>query len=61
MLSFAYQETVGGAVFLLGLILAWRAGEVGPRGRGAWRLGVLVGGFLLLAACQGALQWLATR
>ncbi len=61
MLSFAYQEAVGGAVFVLGLILAWRAGEVGLRGRGARRLGVLVGGFLLLAGCQGLLQWLATR
>ncbi len=61
MLPFLYQEAVGGAVFALGLALAWRAGEVGVRGRGARRLAVLLGGFLLLAAGQGLLQWLATR
>jgi len=61
MLSFLYQEAVGGAVFAAGLILAWRAGELGLRGRGGRRLAVLVGGFLLLAALQGTLQWMATR
>ncbi len=58
MLPYLYQYIVGGAVFKIGLDLAWKAGEVGidtPRNRR--RLGVFVGGFLFFAVLQGILQW----
>lgn len=59
MLSYLYQELVGGAIFLIGLWLVWRGGELGRTRRG-WRLlAGLVGGLLLLALLQGVIQWAA--
>ena len=58
MLPYIYQYVVGGAVFKIGLDLAWKAGEVGldsPRKRR--RLAVFIGGFLFFAVVQGILQW----
>ncbi len=58
MHAFLYQYLVGGAVFGLGVFLAWRAGEVGlstPRKRR--RLGILLGGLSFFALLQGILQW----
>jgi hypothetical protein len=59
MVSFLYQELVGGAVFLLGMFLVWRSTELGWSGRRGRRVWALVGGLLLLALIQGALQILA--
>jgi hypothetical protein len=62
MLSFVYQELVGGAVFFVGLWLAWKSGELGGDARrGRRRAAALVAGLLLLALLQGSLQWFATR
>jgi hypothetical protein len=61
MVSFLYQELVGGAVFVLGLILVWRSSELGWVGRRGRRVAALVGGLLLLALIQGLLQALALR
>ncbi|MDQ7008327.1 MAG: hypothetical protein Q9Q40_13990 [Acidobacteriota bacterium] len=61
MLSFWYQEIVGGAIFVLGLALAWRGGELGLNRAGRGRLAVLLGGLLALAALQGAFEWAAAR
>ena len=61
MLSFAYQYLVGGLVFALGLVLVWRGGELGARGRGAKALFGLIAGLGLLALLQGLFQWLAMR
>ncbi|HHN74936.1 MAG TPA: hypothetical protein ENK10_06875 [Acidobacteria bacterium] len=61
MLSFWYQEIIGGAVFALGLVLVWRGGELGLERAGRRRLVVLVGGLVALAALQFALQWAAMR
>ena len=56
MFSFIYQECVGGLVFLAGLWLVLRSGEPGlTRSPRRW-LWVLIGGFILLALLQGALQ-----
>ena len=59
MLSFLYQEIVGGFVFLTGLWLVRYCGELGVARRGGRRLGMLLAGFALLALLQGALQWAA--
>lgn len=59
MLSFLYQEIVGGCVFLGGLWLVRHCGELGMEGRRGRRLGLLLAGFALLALLQGALQWAA--
>ena len=61
MLSFGYQYFVGGLVFALGLLLVWRGGELGLRGRGMRAFLGLVAGLGLLALLQGIFQWLATH
>ena len=61
VISFWYQELVGGAVFLVGLLVAWRGGELGLGGRRGRRVALLLAGFGLLALLQGLLQWAATR
>ena len=61
MVSFLYQELVGGAVFVLGLILVWRSAELGWAGRRGRRVAGLVAGLLLLALIQGLLQAVALR
>ena len=60
MLPYVYQYLVGGAVFGLGIVLAWRSGEVGlDTQRNRRRLGVLLAGFAFFAVVQGVLQWSA--
>lgn len=59
MLSFLYQEIVGGCVFLAGILLVRHSGELGLKGRRGRRLGLLLAGFALLALLQGVLQWAA--
>lgn len=57
--AYLYQYAVGGAVFLIGVIVAWRTGEVGPRpGRPRRRLLVLMAGLAWFALLQGLLLWL---
>ena len=55
MAPYLYQYTVGGAVFVIGLVFAWRQGYVGFSGRGARNLVILVGGLLFFAAVQAYL------
>ena len=56
--SYLYQYLVGGAVFMAGLAVAWRTGQVGlGPGRPRRRLVVLVGGLLYFAVLQGLLLW----
>jgi SSS family solute:Na+ symporter len=52
-----YQYTIGGIVFLIGLIYAARQGYVGFSGRKLINLAVLVGGLLAFAGVQGYLQF----
>ncbi len=59
MLPYFYQELFGAAVFLGGLWLVFRDGELSFRGRRARWLIVLLAGFVLLALLQGSLQWIA--
>ena len=59
--AFIYQYVVGGVVFAVGLIYAWRQGYVGLRGRGLRNLIILVGGFIGYMAVQGHLQFASMR
>jgi SSS family solute:Na+ symporter len=52
---FVYQYSVGGIVFLTGIIYAWKQGYVGTSGSGLRNLGIAVGG---LAAMMGLQAWL---
>ncbi len=54
---YVYQYTVGGLVFLAGLVYAARQGYVGFSGRKAISLAILVGGLLLFAGLQAYLQY----
>jgi solute:Na+ symporter, SSS family len=54
---FVYQYTVGGIVFLVGLVFAWRQGYVGLRGPGRTHLLLLVGGLAAIAGLQGWLEY----
>ena len=54
---FVYQYTIGGVVFVVGLVYAARQGYVGLSGRKAVHLAVLVGGLLAFAGVQGYLQY----
>jgi SSS family solute:Na+ symporter len=54
---YVYQYSIGGLVFLIGLIYAARQGYVGFSGRKLINLVVLVGGLLAFAAVQGYLQF----
>ena len=49
-----YQYAVGGVVFLVGLVYAWRSGEVARRP--GWMV-LLIAGLLGIAALQGWLQY----
>ncbi len=57
MTPYIYQYTIGGAVFLVGLVYAARQGYVGFTGRKLLNLSVLVGGFACFAGVQGYLQF----
>lgn len=52
-----YQYGLGGVVFVFGLIIAWRQGYVGLRGRGLVWLLAMVGGLLFFAGLQSWLQY----
>ncbi|MHC4089317.1 MAG: sodium:solute symporter family protein [Planctomycetota bacterium] len=53
----AYQYTIGGLVFAVGLIYAARQGYVGLSGPGLRNLLILVGGLVFYIALQGYLQY----
>ena len=55
--AFIYQYAIGGAVFLVGLVYAWRQGYVSLKGRGLQTLAVLCGGLAILMALQGYMQY----
>ncbi len=55
--TFLYQYTIGGVVFLVGIVYAARQGYVGLRGRGLGNLIMLVGGLFFFMALQGYLQY----
>ena len=63
MESYLYQYLVGGAVFALGVVVAWRARQVGTTSRiERSRLVVLIAGLAYFALLQGALVvWSALR
>ncbi|MBN2447472.1 MAG: sodium:solute symporter family protein [Phycisphaerae bacterium] len=52
-----YQYTVGGLVFIIGVIYAARQGYVGFTGRGLRNLLILVGGLAVFVGVQGYLQY----
>ena len=55
--AFIYQYAIGGAVFLVGLVYAWRQGYVSFEGRGLQTLAALCGGLAILMALQGYMQY----
>ena len=56
---FAYNYLVGGMVFVVGLIIAWRMGAVGFSGAGARWLLLSIGVFAFFFCTQGFLQFIA--
>jgi SSS family solute:Na+ symporter len=54
---FVYQYSIGGLVFAVGLVYAWRQGYVGFSGRACRNLVVMLGGLLFFMAIQGYLQY----
>ncbi len=54
---YLYQYAVGGVVFFVGLIYAWRQGYVGASGPGLRNLLLCFGGLFAFAAVQGYLQY----
>ena len=60
MLQYAYQYLVGGAIFLIGLLFAWRQGDVGLKDtRSIKNTLLLVGGFALFALIHAFFQFIA--
>ena len=57
MSAFLYQYLIGGLVFSVGLVYAWRQGFVGLRGRPMRNLTLLLLGFAALMGLQGYLQF----
>ena len=55
--AFAYQYLVGGAVFSVGMFVAWRQGYVGLRGSALRNLLVTLGGLGFFMGLQGWLQY----
>lgn len=56
-LSFAYNYIAGGVIFLVGLLVGWRQGQVGlATARQRRTTLMLVGGFLLLFSLHLALM-----
>ncbi|NCG19136.1 MAG: sodium/solute symporter, partial [Rhodobacterales bacterium] len=53
---YLYQYAIGGLVFAVGMMFAWRQGYVGGGARAPWTL-VLVGGLALIAGIQGFLEY----
>ena len=54
---FLYQYAVGGIVFTLGIVIAWRQGYVSLKGRGARNLALCLAGLFAFAALQAWLQY----
>ena len=54
---FVYQYTIGGAVFAVGLLYAWRQGYVGLSGSAGRWTALMVGGFLFFMGLQAYLQY----
>lgn len=54
---FLYQYSVGGGVFFLGAIFAWKQGYFGVSGSGLRNLVVALGGLAIFAGVQGFLQY----
>jgi hypothetical protein len=62
LINFLIYFAVMGGVFLLGLILAWRQGDVGLKGRKRLlNLGWMVGGFLFYVLLIGSLQFVFSQ
>lgn len=57
METYLYQYAIGGAVFAIGLLVAWRQGSIGTSGRKLGWLLVLVAGLGFFASLQGYLQF----
>lgn len=55
--GYIYQFALGGIVFAIGVIYAWRQGYVGLQGRAFFNLILLFASMLLFAAVQGYLQY----
>ncbi|MEM7306368.1 MAG: sodium:solute symporter family protein [Planctomycetota bacterium] len=55
--GFLYQYGVGGAVFGVGLVYAWRQGYLGLAGKPLRNLALLLFGLLVFAVLQGYLQY----
>jgi len=55
--GFIYQYVVGGVIFAIGIVFAWRQGYVGTSGRPLFNLCMLLGCMLLVGAAQGYLQY----
>ncbi|MFH1811687.1 MAG: sodium/solute symporter [Pseudomonadota bacterium] len=60
-LPYVYQYGIGGLLLLVGLLYAWRQGDVGLRGRGLRNLVLVLGGLAFFMLLQGYLQFVATR
>ena len=54
---YLYQYSIGGLVFFVGMLYAFRQGYLGTSGPGLRNGLVLVGGLALLAGLQGWLQY----
>lgn len=54
---YLYQYGVGGLVFVLGLVVAWRQGYVSLHGQGARNLAICLAGLFAFAILQGWLQY----
>ena len=55
--SLIYQYTVGGMVFAIGSIYAWRQGYFGTSGNGLRNLSIAIGGFLCFLGVQSYLEY----
>ncbi|MEE2750953.1 MAG: sodium:solute symporter family protein [Myxococcota bacterium] len=54
---FVYQYCIGGGVFLVGMIYAWRQGYVGLQGKALTNLGLMVAGFAFFMGLQAYLEY----
>lgn len=57
MEAYLFQYGLGGLIFVVGMVFAWRQGYVGLRGRPLFNLVVCLGGLFAFAALQGYLQF----
>ena len=60
MLQYLYQYLIGGAIFSIGFLFAWRQGDVGFKDRRARKnTALLLGGFALFALVHAFFQFVA--